>query len=207
MLTIRRPIVHGFTQQFLQQEHEFVKTLRTGNRFSPCPHDRKLFGSFENTLSSIPEWTASMSSASGGSENYLLANLSDTILDEKPKTATQCVSVVTRKKNQKLIKFLKNQSLDGKFNLSHRDRFYQTFTESTELCLCELDELSHKFNFDYFQVDEIMNTIVAMKYLQQNFPEEEIFWIENFEKAKEYICSYITETRSVDLLLNKKIWD
>jgi len=207
MLTIRRPTVHNFTQQFLQQEHEFVKKLREGNRFSPCPHDPNLFQSFENTLTTIPEWTASMSSASAGSEHYLLENLSDSIVDEKSKNTALPVAVLTRKKSQKLIEFLEHQRSDGKFSLSHRDRVYQTLTESIELCLCELDELSHKFNFDYFQVDVIMNTIVAMKYLQKHFPEEAIFWTENFEKAKKYIDSFITEKRSVKLLLSEKIWD
>lgn len=192
MLTINRPVVHNLSQNLFQKEKDFIRKLQEGNCFSPCAQKSKFFDDpLDNGLAMIPESIERRLSLEENNNCHKKIE----ILQKNENTKSKC-----------LVKFLEKQDAEGKFTLSCRDRFFQTFTEAIELCLCELDDLSHKYNFDFWIVDEIMNTIVALKYLQINFKEEEMLWIEEFESAMVFINSYITEKRNVERLFRKDIW-
>lgn len=107
-----------------------------------------------------------------------------------------------------LTEFLKKQDqIDGKFTLTCRDRIFQRFTEAIEICLCELEDLSHKYDFDFWIVDDLMNTIVGIQYLEITFGEEKLLWIEQFSNAMDFINKYISEKRDVERLFRQDIWE
>lgn len=197
MLSTQRPAVQNFSQHLFKKEKDFIRKLQEGSRLSPCLQKSKLCDDPFDSLATIPEleWIPS-------------DEVERRLSQEENNNCHQKLEIVKKNaKSKRLVKFLEKQDAEGKFTLSCRDRLFQTFTEAIELCLCELDDLSHKYNFDFWIVDEIMNTIVALKYLQINFKEEEMLWIEEFENGMIFIHSYITEKRNVERLIRKDFWD
>jgi len=200
MLTTQRPAVHNFNQHLFKKEKDFIKKLQEGNRFSPCLQKSKFFDHpFDNGLAAIPEleWIPS-------------DEVERRLSREENNNCHPKIEIVIKNENAKsksLVKFLEKQDAEGRFTLSYRNRLFQTFTEPIELCLCELDDLSHKYNFDFWIVDEIMNTIIALKYLQINFKEEKMLWMEEFENGIVFIDSFITEKRNVERLIKKDFWN